>query len=115
MMKTPSAKRTQAVLPLCHDASVTLLLSGTPALNRPAELYPQLEAIGAGAFFKKFSDFGKRYCDPTPNHFSGGMGELRGQSVASTRLTHRRLQGSHASDGAQCAARALLHGAPPQS
>lgn len=36
------AKRTKEVLPIVRAAKRVLLLSGTPALNRPKELYPQV-------------------------------------------------------------------------
>ena len=40
-----------------------ILLSGTPALNRPAELFTQIKCV-APQLFKSFNEFGNRYCDP---------------------------------------------------
>jgi SNF2 family DNA or RNA helicase len=40
-LKTSSAKRTKATLPILAAARRRLLLTGTPALSRPAELYTQ--------------------------------------------------------------------------
>lgn len=37
-------------------------------LNRPAELYPQLDALDQ-TIFKSFKKFGNRYCDPTMGQF----------------------------------------------
>lgn len=38
------------------------MLSGTPAMSRPAELYTQIAAVQP-AFFPQFHSFGLRYCD----------------------------------------------------
>ena len=38
-----------------------VLLSGTPALSRPVELYTQIVAVCPRMF--KFHDFGLRYCE----------------------------------------------------
>ena len=39
-----------------------LLLSGTPALSRPSELYTQLAAIDHRAF-PNYHNYGLRYCE----------------------------------------------------
>jgi hypothetical protein len=49
------------VLPLLKLATRRILLTGTPALSRPAELWPQLDALGFG-IFPSFKQFGARYC-----------------------------------------------------
>uniref|UniRef100_A0A8C9ELI8 SWI/SNF-related matrix-associated actin-dependent regulator of chromatin subfamily A-like protein 1 n=1 Tax=Pavo cristatus TaxID=9049 RepID=A0A8C9ELI8_PAVCR len=41
---------------------LVILLSGTPAMSRPAELYTQIAAVQPG-FFPHFHTFGLRYCD----------------------------------------------------
>ena len=46
MLKNKSAKRTQTLIPVLRATTRCVLLSGTPALARPAELWPQLEIIG---------------------------------------------------------------------
>jgi hypothetical protein len=45
-LKNKSSKRTIAVLPLLKSADRCLLLSGTPALARPSELWPQISVLG---------------------------------------------------------------------
>lgn len=45
-LKSKSTKRTKAVLPILKAAERCLLLSGTPALARPSELWPQLSCLG---------------------------------------------------------------------
>lgn len=44
-LKNKSSKRTQSVVPLLKAADRCLLLSGTPALARPSELWPQLSVL----------------------------------------------------------------------
>jgi SNF2-related domain/Helicase conserved C-terminal domain len=47
--KNPTARRTQAVTAIAAalpDDAIVLLLSGTPVLNRPEELAPQLQILG---------------------------------------------------------------------
>lgn len=60
-LKNLKAKRTKAIEPLLESAQRVLLLSGTPALSRPAELYPQIKAVKPD-LFPKFEPFGVRYC-----------------------------------------------------
>ena len=45
-LKNKSSKRTISVLPLLRAANRCLLLSGTPALARPSELWPQISVLG---------------------------------------------------------------------
>ncbi|KAH8739076.1 HARP like SWI/SNF ATpase [Cryptosporidium ryanae] len=44
-LKNSTAKRTQTIVPILHSARRVVLLSGTPALNNPTELYEQINAI----------------------------------------------------------------------
>ncbi len=44
-LKNRRAKRTEAVLPLLHQAKRLVLLSGTPALGRPEELFTQVFSL----------------------------------------------------------------------
>jgi hypothetical protein len=59
------AKRTKAALPLLQGARRAVLLSGTPALSRPAELLTQLQALMPGARLSK-KEYEERYCDMHP-------------------------------------------------
>lgn len=60
-IKSREAQRTQVIVPLLQSATRRILLSGTPALSRPAELWPQLEALDS-QIFPSFRKFGIRYC-----------------------------------------------------
>ena len=75
-MKNIKAKRTQSLLPMLTDAKRAILLSGTPALSRPFELFTQLHALNRA----KWPDpviFARRYCK---GHKKGT--EYRGASNA---------------------------------
>ncbi|KAM0008025.1 putative DNA helicase chromatin remodeling SNF2 family [Helianthus debilis subsp. tardiflorus] len=60
-LKNAQAKRTSASLPVLQKAQYTMLLSGTPALSRPIELFKQLEALYPKVY-KDVHEYGKRYC-----------------------------------------------------
>ena len=46
---------------LLQRAQHVILLSGTPALSRPIELFTQIDAVCPRMF--KYHDFGERYCE----------------------------------------------------
>uniref|UniRef100_A0A804I4U0 SWI/SNF-related matrix-associated actin-dependent regulator of chromatin subfamily A-like protein 1 n=2 Tax=Musa acuminata subsp. malaccensis TaxID=214687 RepID=A0A804I4U0_MUSAM len=60
-MKNAQAKRTNACLPVLQKAQYAILLSGTPALSRPIELFKQLEALYPGVY-RNVHEYGNRYC-----------------------------------------------------
>ncbi|XP_068602328.1 SWI/SNF-related matrix-associated actin-dependent regulator of chromatin subfamily A-like protein 1 [Brachionichthys hirsutus] len=61
-LKNIKTARCKAALPLLKAARRVILLSGTPAMSRPAELYTQILAVRP-ALFPRFHEFGMRYCD----------------------------------------------------
>lgn len=61
-LKNMKTARCKAALPLLKAAKRVVLLSGTPAMSRPAELYTQILAVRP-TLFPRFHDFGVRYCD----------------------------------------------------
>nr|XP_023019905.1 SWI/SNF-related matrix-associated actin-dependent regulator of chromatin subfamily A-like protein 1 [Leptinotarsa decemlineata] len=61
-MKSFKSKCFQSAETLAKRAKRVILLSGTPALSRPSELFTQLSLIDS-KFFGTFYDFSKRYCD----------------------------------------------------
>lgn len=60
-MKNGQAKRTVASLPVLQKAQYVVLLSGTPALSRPIELFTQIQALYP-TVYKSVSEYGNRYC-----------------------------------------------------
>ncbi|XP_066489145.1 SWI/SNF-related matrix-associated actin-dependent regulator of chromatin subfamily A-like protein 1 isoform X2 [Tiliqua scincoides] len=81
-LKNIKTARCRAAMPLLKAAKRVILLSGTPALSRPAELYTQIAAVKP-SFFSQFHAFGLRYCDakqrPWGWDYSGSsnLGELK--------------------------------------
>uniref|UniRef100_A0A672QVX6 SWI/SNF-related matrix-associated actin-dependent regulator of chromatin subfamily A-like protein 1 n=1 Tax=Sinocyclocheilus grahami TaxID=75366 RepID=A0A672QVX6_SINGR len=61
-LKNMKTARCRAALPLLKTAKRVILLSGTPAMSRTAELYTQILAVRP-SLFPRFHDFGTRYCD----------------------------------------------------
>ncbi|XP_031970622.1 SWI/SNF-related matrix-associated actin-dependent regulator of chromatin subfamily A-like protein 1 isoform X1 [Corvus moneduloides] len=61
-LKNTKTARCQAAMPLLKAAKRVILLSGTPAMSRPAELYTQIAAVQP-TFFPQFHSFALRYCD----------------------------------------------------
>jgi SWI/SNF-related matrix-associated actin-dependent regulator 1 of chromatin subfamily A len=62
MIKTPTAQRSKAARAIAACAKRKILLTGTPIMNRPAELWSLLQLIDAktwGPFFP----FARRYCN----------------------------------------------------
>ncbi|XP_967843.2 SWI/SNF-related matrix-associated actin-dependent regulator of chromatin subfamily A-like protein 1 [Tribolium castaneum] len=67
-LKNFKAKCTKAATALAKKAKRVVLLSGTPALSRPSELFSQLSLID-DKFFGNFFDYSKRYCDGKSTNF----------------------------------------------
>jgi SNF2 family DNA or RNA helicase len=64
MLKNKSSKRSKALVPLLRATPRCVLLSGTPALARPAELWPQLDVLGVAGrngFWEDETDFMNKY------------------------------------------------------
>lgn len=76
-LRNIETKRSKALIPILKKAERAILLSGTPALSRPIELYPQIQAVNPKLFSKRH-DYGLRYCDGHQNYFKGW--DFRGSS-----------------------------------
>ena len=69
------SKQTEAVASLVARTRRALLLSGTPALNRPFDLYRQVDALRPGLLGPNKYAFGDAYCErrpPVPGAFGSG-------------------------------------------
>ncbi|XP_067426224.1 SWI/SNF-related matrix-associated actin-dependent regulator of chromatin subfamily A-like protein 1 isoform X2 [Emydura macquarii macquarii] len=81
-LKNTKTARCRAAMPLLKAAKRVILLSGTPAMSRPAELYSQIVAVRP-TFFPQFHSFGLRYCDAKQMPWgwdysrSSNLGELK--------------------------------------
>lgn len=60
-IKSRTAKRVQSLLPVIGKAKRVILLSGTPTLSRPSELFSQVHLLRRDVF-GSFHAFGERYC-----------------------------------------------------
>ena len=67
-LKNFKAKCTKSATSLAKTARRGVLLSGTPALSRPSELFSQLSLID-DRFFGNFYDYSRRYCDGRNTNF----------------------------------------------
>ena len=67
-LKSPDAKRTKCLIPIIQKSKRVLLLTGTPILSRPVELYPLLTMLRPD-LFHNFKIFGNRYCNPKKSFF----------------------------------------------
>ncbi|KAF2076050.1 hypothetical protein CYY_002664 [Polysphondylium violaceum] len=66
-IKQYKSQRTKSVLPILSKAKRAILLSGTPALSRPYELYTQVSALIP--FFQSWSDYMYRYCNAQTTNY----------------------------------------------
>ncbi|KAL9927954.1 SWI/SNF-related matrix-associated actin-dependent regulator of chromatin subfamily A-like protein 1 [Glossina fuscipes fuscipes] len=81
-LKNSKAKCTVVADRLSQQARRVILLSGTPALSRPVELYSQLQIIRRN--FMSFTDFTVRYCDGKQTSFgwnAAGQSNLKELNV----------------------------------
>lgn len=67
-IKNGKTKRAETVLTLVKQARRVIMLSGTPALSRPEELYTQLDALRPGTF-GSWTAYAKRYCNAHHGRF----------------------------------------------
>lgn len=61
-VKNPEAQRTKGLLELSHSVLRSLFMSGTPILNKPIEIFTQLNAIYPTEF-PDYKAFAYKYCD----------------------------------------------------
>jgi SWI/SNF-related matrix-associated actin-dependent regulator of chromatin subfamily A-like protein 1 len=80
-LKSTDSKRTKFLTPIIRDMPRALLLSGTPALSRPVELFSQINALEPD-LFPSYHEFTERYCNAHKTRWgwdvsgSANLGEL---------------------------------------
>ena len=67
-LKNRDAKRSKNLIPILMNSKRCILISGTPILSRPVELYNILRILRPD-IFHNFNDYANRYCDPSPGKF----------------------------------------------
>nr|CAD7397266.1 unnamed protein product [Timema poppensis] len=94
-LKSSKSARTKVAILFFKQAKRVLLLSGTPALSRPSELYTQIAAIDPKAF-GSFHDFGLRYCAAVKTNwawdYSGSSNMVELHLLLEKRFMIRRLK-----------------------
>uniref|UniRef100_A0A1B6GXP5 SWI/SNF-related matrix-associated actin-dependent regulator of chromatin subfamily A-like protein 1 n=1 Tax=Cuerna arida TaxID=1464854 RepID=A0A1B6GXP5_9HEMI len=94
-IKSMKTQRGKTALEMTQQCKRVILLSGTPVLSRPAELYTQIRAVDLSAF-PYFKEYGMRYCAGVQSRFgwdfsgSSNMEELK--ILLETRFMIRRLK-----------------------
>ncbi|XP_027840177.2 SWI/SNF-related matrix-associated actin-dependent regulator of chromatin subfamily A-like protein 1 [Aphis gossypii] len=94
-LKSDKSARTKVALSLAMQSKQCILLSGTPALSRPIELYCQIKAITRNNFITPI-EYGVRYCNGRETNFgwdfsgSSNMKELK--IILETHFMIRRLK-----------------------
>ncbi|XP_054915581.1 DNA annealing helicase and endonuclease ZRANB3 [Poeciliopsis prolifica] len=88
-LKSRNAARTKNLVPLIQSAKRAILLTGTPALGRPEELFMQIEALYPKRF-GTWTDYTKKYCNAHYRYFATRRHwDCRGAS--NLQELHRRL------------------------
>ncbi|XP_072324452.1 SWI/SNF-related matrix-associated actin-dependent regulator of chromatin subfamily A-like protein 1 isoform X3 [Scyliorhinus torazame] len=94
-LKNMKTARSKAARPFLQAAKRLILLSGTPAMSRPAELYSQITALRP-KLFSNFHEFGLRYCAakqfPWGWDYSGSCNLLELRLLLLESLMIRRLK-----------------------
>ncbi|KAK2166039.1 hypothetical protein LSH36_43g04003 [Paralvinella palmiformis] len=98
-IKNRKAVTSKYVVSLLQRSTRKILLTGTPALARPEELFPQLDSILPGQF-GSWTSFAKRYCNAQYRYFgrirkwvtdgASNLEEL--ENLLKTKLMIRRLK-----------------------
>ncbi|XP_076159650.1 DNA annealing helicase and endonuclease ZRANB3 [Alosa pseudoharengus] len=88
-LKSRNAARSKLLVPIIQSASRAILLTGTPALGRPEELFMQIDALYPRRF-GTWSDYAKQYCNAHYRYFGARrQWDCRGASHLDE--LHRRL------------------------
>ena len=88
-LKSRDSKRSKNLIPIIQAAKRVVLLSGTPILNRPVEIFNLLRIIRPDVT-PSFKDFTNRYCNPKQTNY--GMDY---SGAACTSELHNLLQNSY--------------------
>ncbi|KAL6115375.1 zranb3 [Pungitius sinensis] len=88
-LKSRNAARTKILAPLIQGAKRAILLTGTPALGRPEELFMQIDALYPKRF-GTWTDYAKKYCNAQYRYF-GSRRQWDCRGASNLEELHRRL------------------------
>lgn len=94
-LKNYSAKRSKVIIPMLQKAKRAIMISGTPVISRPAEIYNILTSLRPDVF-RSFKEFANRYCDPKEKFghvdYSGSSNVKELYNLLSSTIMIRRLK-----------------------
>jgi SWI/SNF-related matrix-associated actin-dependent regulator 1 of chromatin subfamily A len=94
-LKNKDAKRTMILSPLLMQCKRVVMLSGTPILSKPMEIFNLIHILRPD-LFPGFKEFGYRYCEPKHGYFgidwSGATNTDELHLVLSSTVMVRRLK-----------------------
>ncbi|MEQ2262581.1 Swi SNF matrix associated, actin dependent regulator of chromatin [Xenotaenia resolanae] len=88
-LKSRNAARTKILVPLIQSAKRAILLTGTPALGRPEELFMQIDALYPRSF-GTWTDYAKKYCNAHYRYF-GPRRQWDCRGASNLEELHQRL------------------------
>ncbi|XP_029307154.1 LOW QUALITY PROTEIN: DNA annealing helicase and endonuclease ZRANB3 [Cottoperca gobio] len=88
-LKSRNAARTKILAPLIQSAKRAILLTGTPALGRPEELFMQIDALYPKRL-GTWTDFAKKYCNGHYRYF-GARRQWDCRGASNLQELHQRL------------------------
>jgi SNF2 family DNA or RNA helicase len=94
MLKNIKTKRTSKLVPILHATSRCLLLSGTPALARPTELWPQLKILSTerDGWWDDEGEFVRKYVQRTSAIRRAELHTMLTGTVMIRRMKHNILK-----------------------
>ncbi|XP_044201256.1 DNA annealing helicase and endonuclease ZRANB3 [Thunnus albacares] len=88
-LKSRNAARTKILVPFIQSAKRAILLTGTPALGRPEELFMQIDALYPKSF-GTWTDYAKKYCNAHFRYF-GHRRQWDCRGASNLEELHQRL------------------------
>uniref|UniRef100_UPI0037E99A8F DNA annealing helicase and endonuclease ZRANB3 n=1 Tax=Semicossyphus pulcher TaxID=241346 RepID=UPI0037E99A8F len=88
-LKSRNAARTKILVPLIQSAERAILLTGTPALGRPEELFMQIDALYP-KMFGTWTDYAKKHCNAHYRYF-GPRRQWDCRGASNLEELHQRL------------------------
>ncbi|KAJ8003681.1 hypothetical protein DPEC_G00150850 [Dallia pectoralis] len=89
-LKSRNAARSKILVPLIQSAKRAILLTGTPALGRPEELFMQIESLYPG-MFGTWTDYAKQFCN-AHYRFFGNRRQWDCRGASHLEELHQRLR-----------------------
>ena len=93
-LKNAEAKRSKLLLPLLKQSKRVILITGTPILSKPVEIFNQISCIRPD-LFNNYHQFTNRYCDPKVQFYGtdySGTSNLRELNYILDNFMIRRLK-----------------------